>query len=280
MSFHPGESSQLEAKKKLTPSFLLLRSLQAKTALVDCACAEVVFKLLNIVNISVLGLCKSHWNCYYSVTPPSCCSLLLLRVNMTLDHDGSTSYHVNPVTNDQFQQLLSAILSTQQRMEDRLCSFRKELVSSQEESTVKALKHARYNKALMFRKKGNEEQHKFNERLGTELENVTAELEHAVDTPAIARAKDSLKTDVFSMGVWTQLQDLQDPELQQLVQALPNTILHSRADSTTKKYLYAFQRWKKWAEERSEVTIFPVQEVHFTASRQHNPVKVSGGNSC
>ena len=28
----------------------------------------MVFKLLNI---SVPGLCKSHWNCYYSVTPPS-----------------------------------------------------------------------------------------------------------------------------------------------------------------------------------------------------------------
>ena len=38
---------------------------------------------------------------------------------------------------------------------------------------MKALKRARYDKALTFRKKGNEEQHKFNERLGTELENVT-----------------------------------------------------------------------------------------------------------
>ena len=113
---------------------------------------------------------------------------------MALNHDGSTSGHVDPITNDQFQQLLSAISSTQQKMEDRLCLFRQELVSSQEESTVKALKRARYDKALRFRKKGNEEQHKFNERLGTELENVTAELEHAVETPAIARAKDSLKT--------------------------------------------------------------------------------------
>ena len=74
---------------------------------------------------------------------------------------------------------MSAISSTQQKMEDRLCSFRQELVSSQEESTVKALKRARYDKALTFRKKGNEEQHKFNERLGTELENVTiVYLEH------------------------------------------------------------------------------------------------------
>ena len=28
---------------------------------------------------------------------------------------------------------------------------------------------------------------------------------------------------------------------------LPNTILHSRADSTVKKYLGAFRRWKRWA---------------------------------
>ena len=31
-----------------------------------------------------------------------------------------------------------------------------------------------------------------------------------------------------------------------LAEELPNTILHSRADSTTKKYLYAFRRWKSW----------------------------------
>ena len=46
-------------------------------------------------------------------------------------------------------------------------------------------------------------------------------------------------------------------------------MLRSRADSTTTKYLYAFQRWKRWAEPRDEVTVFPVGEVHFALYLQH-----------
>jgi len=54
-------------------------------------------------------------------------------------------------------------------------------------------------------------------------------------------------TDVLSQGSWTLLGELQDPELKVLVSKLLNTILHSRADSTTRKYLGAFRRWKVWA---------------------------------
>ena len=45
--------------------------------------------------------------------------------------------------------------------------------------------------------------------------------------------------------------------------------MRSRADSTTTKYLYAFQRWKRWAEPRDEVTVFSVGEVHFALYLQH-----------
>ena len=48
-----------------------------------------------------------------------------------------------------------------------------------------------------------------------------------------------------------------------MAEALPDTVLHSRADDTTKKYLYAFQRWRQWA------AVFPVQEVHFALYLQH-----------
>ena len=46
-------------------------------------------------------------------------------------------------------------------------------------------------------------------------------------------------------------------------------MLHSRASSTTKKYLNAFCRWKEWAEPRREVSVYPVQEVHFALYLQH-----------
>ena len=59
------------------------------------------------------------------------------------------------------------------------------------------------------------------------------------------------------------------PELRRLAESLPKTALRSRADSTTTKYLYAFQRWKKWALLRKEVTVFPVGEVHFALYLQH-----------
>ncbi len=75
--------------------------------------------------------------------------------------------------------------------------------------------------------------------------------------------------DVLTVGVWKTLSELQDPELRRSASALPDTVLRSRADSTTKKYLYAFQRWKVWAEARQEVSIHPVNGVHFALYLQH-----------
>ena len=74
---------------------------------------------------------------------------------------------------------------------------------------------------------------------------------------------------VFSKGVWKQLDSIEDPELQRLAQSLPRTVLTSRADSTTRKYLYAFLRWKRWAEKKLEVVIFPVQDMQFALYLQH-----------
>ena len=76
-------------------------------------------------------------------------------------------------------------------------------------------------------------------------------------------------TAVFKKGVWKQLDDIEDPELQRLAQSLPQTVLMSRAGSTSKKYLYAFLRWKLWAEKRVGVSIYPVQEMQFALYLQH-----------
>jgi len=51
------------------------------------------------------------------------------------------------------------------------------------------------------------------------------------------------------------MSNLEGPELKSLAQRLPATILHSRADSTVKKYLGAFRRWKTWATSHNLVPI-------------------------
>ena len=86
---------------------------------------------------------------------------------------------------------------------------------------------------------------------------------------ALSHAKDAVEKDVMSAGVWPLLKDLEDPELRHLAQSLPATVLKSRADSTSKKYLGAYQRWKTWAEARHEVPAFPVQAVHLALYLQH-----------
>ena len=74
---------------------------------------------------------------------------------------------------------------------------------------------------------------------------------------------------MFSAGDWPLLRDLQKPELQQLAAGLPDVVLRGKADSTTKKYLGAFQRWKVWAESMEIVPSFPVKGMHLALYMQH-----------
>ena len=53
--------------------------------------------------------------------------------------------------------------------------------------------------------------------------------------------------DVLTQGSWRLLNELDDPELKELASKLPATILCSQTDSTVKKYLGAYRRWKTWA---------------------------------
>ena len=62
-------------------------------------------------------------------------------------------------------------------------------------------------------------------------------------------------TGVLKEGSWKLISNLEDPELKLLAQRLPATILHSHADSTVKKYLGAFRRWKTWATSHNLVPI-------------------------
>ena len=123
-----------------------------------------------------------------------------------------------------------------------------------------------------FRRKGNENQFRFCEDVEERLETTSAAIAHAergAGREALARAKEAAKEDVMGAGVWPLLKDLEDPELRRLAQSLPATVLRSRADSTTKKYLGAYQRWKTWAEARREVPAFPVKDIHLALYLQH-----------
>eukprot|EP00731_Ephydatia_muelleri_P008089 Em0004g427a len=75
--------------------------------------------------------------------------------------------------------------------------------------------------------------------------------------------------DILAAGVWPLMSNLEDPELQRLAAALPDTVLRGKADSTTKKYLGAFRRWKLWAEARQGVPSFPAQDTHIALYLQH-----------
>ena len=76
---------------------------------------------------------------------------------------------------------------------------------------------------------------------------------------------------VFSAGAWASILRLEDPDLQNLAARLPLTVLQCRADSTTKKYLYAyaFRRWDEWAHSKTEITPFPAKPIHVALYLQH-----------
>ena len=75
-------------------------------------------------------------------------------------------------------------------------------------------------------------------------------------------------TEVFKQGVWPALEGLDDPELIRLAEKLPATVLQSRAQSSTKKYMGGFRRWKAWAQEH-KLTAFPVEGRYLALYLQH-----------
>lgn len=74
--------------------------------------------------------------------------------------------------------------------------------------------------------------------------------------------------DVFAQVIWGQLKDLGGGELKELADRLPATVLGSRADSTVKKYLGAFRRWKAWAHGKG-MPVIPVKDVHWALYLQY-----------
>ena len=62
---------------------------------------------------------------------------------------------------------------------------------------------------------------------------------------------------------------MEDPHLHSIAEALLHTVLSSKAPSMVKKYLYAFNWWKKWSDDFASITAFPVQPTHLALYLQH-----------
>ena len=65
--------------------------------------------------------------------------------------------------------------------------------------------------------------------------------------------------DVFSHGIWSEIKDIQDPELGDLAESLPLVVLHGKAPDTVKKYAGAFSRWRRWAATKPSLQAFPAK---------------------
>ena len=75
-------------------------------------------------------------------------------------------------------------------MEDRLKQLEDQMAKSQDEAVQKAANRAKREKAYIFRKKGHQEQHDFNERLSECLEEAGEEItKRPLDQSALGKAK-------------------------------------------------------------------------------------------
>ena len=71
--------------------------------------------------------------------------------------------------------------------------------------------------------------------------------------------------DVFSSELWSEISNVQDPELRELASSLPDLVLQGRAVSSIKKYAGAYNRWKRWASTKPEIkTTLPPQPIHIS----------------
>ena len=103
------------------------------------------------------------------------------------------AYEDETSTSAQFAQLLEVIQANQVRTDERLEQFRAELQHGQEEAACKALKRVRVEKPFSFRRKGNEEQAVFNDRVEEAISDTQAELATVRSMPAIEKMREALK---------------------------------------------------------------------------------------
>ena len=94
-----------------------------------------------------------------------------------------------PMSTDQFSLILTAINSSQKNFEKKLEEFRAEVRQGQEDTATRVLKRSRLlEKPYVYRRKGNEEQAKFIDKVEDVLAEANSELSQVApsSSPAIA----------------------------------------------------------------------------------------------
>ncbi|KAL5473775.1 hypothetical protein EMCRGX_G028330 [Ephydatia muelleri] len=130
---------------------------------------------------------------------------------------------------------VAQILEGMRQMREELRSVRQ----GQEETALRIERNARKD-TYSFKRRGNELQYRFNAEVADKVAAAATSIEKVETTSIRSKelldwaARDLREGGVFTSGVWPLLSNLEDPELRRLAQALPATVLSSRADSTTK----------------------------------------------
>ena len=105
---------------------------------------------------------------------------------------GSSSALSTAISEDQFAQLMGAINASRQSIDDKFTEFRAEMKQGQEDAAAKGLKRVRHDKPYTFKRKGNEEQAGFNEKVEEAMAEAQAELADVRSSPALERAQEAL----------------------------------------------------------------------------------------
>lgn len=66
--------------------------------------------------------------------------------------------------------------------------------------------------------------------------------------------------DLKMADIWKDIASFKDPEFARLAEGLSHTVMKARADTTTRKYLQAYGRWKRWIQPARS---FPVEVPKF-----------------
>ena len=89
--------------------------------------------------------------------------------------------------------------------------------------------------------------------------------------------------DVFRIGIWSNLVQVEDPFLRRLASRLPAIALQSRQEGTVNNYLAAYIRWRDWASAFPEVRHLPADPLYVAlyllhisdSAKTHAPVSLA-----
>ena len=89
--------------------------------------------------------------------------------------------------------ILNEIRESQRKLSSKFVQFRDEIKRGQEDAAEKALKRVRREKPYVYKRKGNEEQAIFNEKVEEAIASAQLELEGPSTSAAIGKARKSLE---------------------------------------------------------------------------------------